>query len=244
MTHDESGRLELLRSGPCVPARYIQEYYGLNWPLPEKADDDFRQQMKSRPARYACQAEECPRYQVEAFLQNNRLMTKKLSAARLGMKEESFTLLLASLPRLGLSRPYEVYPTLILETLRDDLTQNLPDFRYRTVGDHDSHCRRLHQALHDSLGLKIIAEYCHTSIELGEQPPHYAKTIDNITLSPLSVAHQVWLDFGKPISLPADLCSKLFYADNRDALSGCLAGLGEPDGMARYFRQPTDQLHG
>jgi len=57
----------------------------------------------------------------------------------------------------------------------------------------------------------------------------YARDWDAITLEPVSLQYQVWLDLGKPINLRPDCCSTLFYAQERDVLHDYVMGTGEPD---------------
>ena len=50
-----------------------------------------------------------------------------------------------------------------------------------------------------------------------DYPRQFASDFDCVTLAPVSGKHQIWLDFHKPLDLPPDRCSKLFYVENREA---------------------------
>lgn len=105
----------------------------------------------------------------------------------------------------------------------------LPQLRYRTVVRHDSFCERLHQAITKELGIGVEKQPCATSVELSEEPILYSGTIDSLTLWPLSIKYQVLLDFGKPLNLPPDGCSKLTLAENLEELRPFVAGHTTPN---------------
>jgi hypothetical protein len=226
-------RLRLLRS-KCVPKSFLADQFGTEWPPQGDFALDFAGWLQARGRRQLCTEPEESRWLAEAFLQDHRTQALPWAAARLGMKRESLTELLAALPRLGLRRNYELYPGIIDETLSEDLIRSLRGLRLRTFGTHDGFCQLLHEAIRDLVGINIKPEYCATSIEMDEYPKLFAYHLDSISLKPLSVRHSVWLDLGKPFSLAPDRCSKLLYAENRDELKGLLAGSGEPDGIHLY----------
>jgi hypothetical protein len=182
-----------------------------------------------------------PRFHVERFLDVQELDSLKFAAAKLGMQPDSLQDLLPRLPEIGLRTNYEPYTGLGLigRSLSADLTRKLPGLRFKTFGTHDAFCELLHAALSDVLEFEAEPLYCATQEEMAAAENAYrmfASTWDNLTMQPLSVKHQVWLDLGKPLSLTPDRCSKLFYARNRDRLCGHLAGRGEPRNMDVYLR--------
>jgi hypothetical protein len=184
---------------------------------------------------------DCPgglvsRHELEAFLQQRRLVPAKWMAARLGMTLESFGRLANRLPELGL-RParFLPYPDLASETMPEEILSTLPGLRFRTFSDHSSACRRLHAELGDVLdGVAIEPLFCATSERLREHPPEFASFFDCITLDPLSPKHELWLDFHKPLALAPDRCSKLFYAEHRETLRQFCAGGTEPRDLLAY----------
>jgi hypothetical protein len=235
MTPQEEERLEFLKRGACTPLSYFKDYYGLDWPLTSEAGEDFLSWQKRFRKPTTCPEAEPSRYELEAFLQQQRVLPRKWMAARLGMEIDSLDEILKRLPELGLrTQRYLVYPELVSESLEEDLITHLPGLKFRTFGDHDDFCERLHAELKDTIGIEVKKLLCDTSVRLDEYTPSFANNFDCITLKPLSTKHQVWLDFRKPLTLPPDRCSKHFYVTNREILRPFCAGSREPDGLERY----------
>jgi len=233
MTEHEQERFDSLRAGPCVPAAYVQEYYGLPWPLPNEAGEDYAQWAGGLRRPAACGAG-VSRYELETFLQQQKAAPKKWAAAELGMDEASLDRVLEALPRLGMRKQrYVMSGVLVTQPFADDLVANLPKMKYRTFGDHNSFCERLHAELADDYGVQITPLFCATADRMKDYPRQYARHFDCLTLMPLSVRHQVWLDFDKPLNLSPDRCSKLLYLEYQDELKPYCAGSGEPD-LAAY----------
>ena len=169
---------------------------------------------------------------------------KSRCTVRLGMAESSFEILLANLKTLGMQRQrYVVYSDLIAETLSEDLVPNLPGLRFRTFSDHNSFCERLHAELGKKLNIKIEGQFCATSDRMQDYPRLFANDFDCLTLAPLSGKHQVWLNFGKPINLGPDRCSKLFNVENHEALRPFCAGTYEPDDLDGYRHFLEEDAH-
>jgi hypothetical protein len=232
----EQERFDFLRQGPCVPVQYVQDYYGLPWPLADDLHPDFelwRGQLR-RPAD--CGEGNISRYELETFMQQKSVLPKRWLGARLGMKAVSLDRLLSRLKDIGI-RPqrYVVYDDLIAESLSEDLVQNLPGLKFRTFSDHNSFCQWLHAELDKVLGIKVQPLFCETATRLQDSQ-QFASHFDCITLSAVSGKHQMWLDFRKPLNLGPDRCSKLFYAENRDALRPYCAGTQEPDDLEAYMQ--------
>jgi hypothetical protein len=236
MNAEETERFEFLRLGPCVPSKYIRQLFGLEWPFADELLHDFEVWKKSRVnGRARCADANVNRYEVELFFTQRRLLPRKWMAAKLGMHDGSLELIMGRLEDLGLRRQrYNPYPQIVAEELEDDLEAAFPEFRFVSFGDHNSFCTRLHGALERRLDIKIQGLYCATSETLKEEPRWFATTFDNLTLLPLSVKHQVWLDFKKPLSLAPDRCSKLIYAENHEALEPYRAGTSEPPDLDAY----------
>lgn len=246
MDAKEHRRFDLLRTGPCVPPEYVEDYYSLPWPLPAEAGHDFeiwRRAHRRRPT--ACDDGAASRYDLEAFLQQQRIVPKKWMGARLGMTVGSLNEVLSRLQELGM-RPqrYVVYEGLIAESLPEDLIPKLPKLRFRTFADHNSFCERLHADLRAVLAVKVQPLFCATSDRLEEYPRRFADSFDCLTLAPLSGRHQLWLDFHKPLLLGPDRCSKLFYAENREELRPYLAGHEEPDDLDAYTQFFASHVNG
>ena len=148
MTPQEQRHFELLKKGPCVLVEYVNEYYGLPWPLPNDVRPDFEAWQSQLRKRATCEAGSVSRYELETFMQQKNLVPKKWMAAWLGMKDSSFEELLARLKTIGMQpQRYIVYPDLIAESLSEDLVSGLSGLRFRTFSDHNSFCERLHAEL-------------------------------------------------------------------------------------------------
>jgi hypothetical protein len=248
MNEQERQRLAFLSAGPCVPTDYIDEYYGLPWPL--SGDDNVLRQdfdaWRTRLRRRAeCRDGDVNRYELEAFMHQKEVMPKKWMAARLGMTEDSLNKVFKCLPNLQM-RPqrYNVYDCLIANSLYDDLAPNLPGLRFVVFSDEGAFCRRLHAELTKTLSIDVQPLFCETSERLGEEPRQFARDFDCITLKPLSAKHQLWLDFRKPLNLPPDRCSKLLYAENQEALRSHCFGKLDPEDLEEYIHAPLEQASG
>ncbi len=222
-----------------MTTEYLNGYYGLGWPWSGEVQNDFDAWLAQSPRRKRWEEERPSRFLIEGFLRDQRLESTKWAACRLGMNESSFGLILEALPRIGLrKRRYEVYPGLISVSLSDDLDGHLPSMKFRTFGDHRNYCEFLHKDLRTILNVSIQPLWCATSSRLANSPLGYprefARHFDCITLEPLSVRHQMILDFGKPIYLPPDLCSKLLYVQNRSMVEAYHGGSAEPRDIQDY----------
>lgn len=245
MNAQEEQRFGFLRAGQCVPVEYVREYYGLEWPFVGELLADFEAWAGRLRRREQCGGGGVPRYELEAFMQQQRLLPRKWMGVRLGMTAGSLDRLLAHLHEIGL-RPqrYVVYPQLVSEALSEDIVPSLRGLRFRTFSDHNSFCERLHAELAPILGAEVERLFCSTSDRLQEYPRQFANNFDCITLAPVSGKHQMWLDFRKPLSLAPDRCSKLLYAENHEALRPYRAGRQEPDDLAAYEQFLAEQQHG
>lgn len=229
--------LNLISDGPCMPGEYARDYYGLTWPLtPETATalDQYRARSR-RPSN--CPRDAVSRFDIEGLMSHSGVLTRKWMGARLGMTVEAIGRLLDRLELFGMQRQRYVFgPDFVADALHEDLIRNVPGMRFRTFADHNDYCERLHAELNKA-GVPLTHAdrlFCATSTILGEHPRRFALHFDCITLEPLSATHSVWLDFRKPLNLPPDRCSKLFYAEHRERLRPYLAGTSEPEGLAAY----------
>lgn len=220
-----------------VDPSYLEKLHGLKWPMNDAFDRDFARFLTSRKISPPPDGK-VDRYAFEMFLQSQRMASRNEMAAALGMRPESLDAVIPRLGEIGLSRRYDVYEQgfIIDEALKEDLIQALDGLRFRTFGTHDSFCELLHNRLRSTLNDEVEIEglFCKTADRLGEQR-RYASMWDAVNLEPLSVGHDVWLDFGKPIMLPPDCCSKLFYAENQEEMHRHLAGGVEPTGLDAYL---------
>ena len=245
MSPEELERLDFLRQGPFAPLQYIGDYYGLPWPLPDEARADFETWLGQLRRRTTYPDGSVSRVELERFLDRQNVVPKRWMAARLGMQPASLDDLLSQLSRIGMrAQRYIVYPELIDEALSEDLTPNLPGLRFRTFGDHNSFCERLHAELHQVLGISITPLFCATSDRIQDYPRQFAMHFDCLTLEPVSGKHQMWLDFRKPLNLSPDRCSKLLYVENRETLRPYCSGTQEPDDLDQYKHYLEIHCHG
>lgn len=230
MNAGEARNLDELKSS-CATIGFVEATYGIAWPPSEPFAGHFADWCESRRSK-TCDGSRIDRYAFEMLLRTQRLTTRKYASASLGMTPRSLDRVLTGLPKLGLPKKYEVYPGIIDESLSQDLVRFLPGLRFRTFGSHDSFCERLHPILRAANGMEVEPLWCATAQRFGERT--FASTWDNITLLPLSVRHGVWLDLGKPVALPPDRCSKLFFAENYEELKSNLAGRRDPRDIEDY----------
>jgi hypothetical protein len=241
MDDKQRWRLDNLRRRDVDPD-FLLELHGLRWPFERDLRTDFEQWLASLTKRPKLTGDQAPRFYIERFLDVQQLDSLQFAAAKLGMTPDSLAELLPQLPDIGLRNKYELYPGcgLIGRSLSEDLTRNLPGLRFKTFGTHDGFCELLRGALKAStLKFDMRPLYCATQDEMAPAENGYrifASTWDNLTMLPLSVTHQVWLNLGKPLSLTPDRCSKLFYLRNMSELNGALAGMAPPRNMDRYMQ--------
>jgi len=244
MTEQEQHYFDVLRQGPCVSEEYVSGYYGLPWPLPEDVRSDYEAWLSRLKRRHHCGDGAISRYELESFLQQKGVVSKKWMAARLGMNVASLEALLTRLQDIGMrAQRYLVYAELIAESLCEEIVPNLSGLRFRTFSDHNSFCARLHADLDKVLGIQVQPLFCSTSERIQDHPKQFASNFDCISLAPLCGKHQVWLDFHKPLNLAPDRCSKLLYAENREALRPFCAGMQEPDDLEHYASFLAGEQH-
>jgi hypothetical protein len=232
----EQERLSFLSRSQFVPLEFAKDYYGLTWPFAGELKADFDIWASRLRRRANCPDSMVSRLELEAFMQAKSIVSRKWMATRLGMETDSFERLSQRLDGLGLrGGRYLPYEQMASESLSEELVRSLPGLRFRTFGDHNSFCERLHADLRGTLEIDVQALLCATSDELQDYPRQFANVFDCITLKPLSTKHAVWLDFRKPLTLGPDRCSKLFYAANREQLSEYSAGTTEPRDLDYYM---------
>ncbi len=234
MTDEQQRRFDFLRAGPCVPGEYVRDYYGLKWPLAGEPAKLFNHFVGTLPRRWpeACPAGEISRFELEDFMASYQMVTKKWMAASFGMTPGSLDALLDKLDVLGMQRSRYDLGEFVAEVFSDDLPGKLPELRFRLFGSYGAYCKRIHEELRKA-HIDVQPLFCATSEKMGDDPLLYARHFDCVTLEPLSTKHSAWLDFGKPMTLPTDRCSKLFYFNNRSCLAPYAAG-SEPDHPELY----------
>jgi hypothetical protein len=127
--------------------------------------------------------------------------------------------------------PSEDPTAFVGERIDHDLLELFEEFRFRTFSDHNDFCRRLHQAIEVKYELRVEPEFDTTCKLLFKDKNQwdYAHDWDAITLEPVSLQYQVWLDLGKPMNLRPDCVSVYFYVREMERLKNHVAGTGGPE---------------
>lgn len=226
-------RIEAARERRCNFA-FVREYFGLDFASDEALRRDFLFWMRQRRNDEPLSDETVDRWWLEMFLQDRRLLPVKWAALQLGMTQESFMELRRELGQAGPQLMYHPSPDLVGSSFEQDV---FGQFQLRTRPasanghdplHHNSTCQRIHAWIADEFGFVVQPEYCRTSRRVGHQPPHFAKYLDILMLEPVSPVYQVWLDFGKWLTLPPDRCSLYGYAVYQAEVARYLAGREAP----------------
>ena len=233
MTSDQERRFSLLQTEWC-DERFIHELYGIELGKEPKFLKHFQTWVEQRKAVAVRTDGAIHRYRFETFLQTLKLLTKKWGSLCLGMTVASLEELLKKLNATGLVFAY--YPStdptaFVGEKIDHDILELFEEFRFRTFSDHNDFCRRLHQAIEEKYKLRVEAEFDTTCKYLFTDKNRwdYAHDWDAITLEPVSLQYQVWLDLGKPMNLRPDCVSAVFYVQEMERLKGYVAGTGDPE---------------
>lgn len=205
-------RLATLKSEDIDEAQ-VQEIYGLS--ISDRTFEKlFAHWVGLRKGRKPMKGGKISRYSLETFFMQVGLNPIRHAAASLGMTQESLEEVLAQIVDQELLSPTvipELGGQLIASKLDKYLIESLPELQNRTFGDYNSFCRRLHAALKNKLGVTVTPAYCVTSQRLQEANLDYARDICRLTDQPIGLRYALWLNLGKPISLPPDKCSYLVY---------------------------------
>jgi hypothetical protein len=97
-------------------------------------------------------------------------------------------------------------------------------------------CRALHDAIRTELDVKVEPLLCVTSRILDPEEPDVAAAFDAITLDPVGLRYQVWLNTDKPVNLRADVCSLKFYAQHERELRKRILQGSQPNRIDERLR--------
>lgn len=153
---------------------------------------------------------------LELFLQDLGFTSKKGAATALGMKDESFELVLEASVKKGImaeSEAHGLYPEVHVYSSQwvADFHRRFPSLERMTFTSFSSYCRRLHREILEVLEVPVKELTCATSLALSENPPDVGHGIDCITQEPVGLGYQIWLENGKPIQLQPDVCSWITF---------------------------------
>jgi hypothetical protein len=223
MTPEQSKRFDDLK-GPWCTGRLLIELYGIDLQNDGRLLGAFRtwsiRFRRNQPVERQRGGHEFNRHEFETFLQTNGLVPFRWGAVELGMTEDSLRQTLDALE--GDSMPVRLTPPisdqLVEENVVRDLHKWFPTLRGRIFSTHDSKCGALHNAIRAQYGIDVKPLHCVTSQVLDPTEPDYAAVFDAITLDPVGLRYQVWLDFKKPFNLRPDCCSLKLFAQERTLL--------------------------
>jgi hypothetical protein len=230
LTREQRERFEKLK-GPWCSHELILELYGLDLVRDQALQGallSWGERLK-RPGNETVRPGRIHRHHLETFFQIRKLLPLKLAAVRLGMDADSLVRVEEALKERGFYLRSALSDQLVMEPQLREITQFLPSLSSRIFSNHSSFCLRLHEAIAQELNFKVGALRCVTSLALGEEPPQYADEFDAITLEPIGVQYQVWLDFQKPMHLKPDCCATKTYVENQELLRGYLFAGEQPE---------------
>ena len=173
------------------------------------------------------------RHVLETYLGESGLISWKWAAAYLGMSAEQMQMIVDRLEGDGLSTQIRtsVSDQIVRQREAALLFKAFPALRHRNFSTHSQMCRAVHQAVHDAYGIDVAPVYCVTSERLQPNEPDMAAAFDAITLDPVGLRFQVWLETQKPVNLHPDVCSVWFYANNEADLRALVMSGSEPEAI-------------
>jgi hypothetical protein len=229
VTGEERRRLAALKE-PYFDEQMLHERYGFRLLNDTALSGAFRlwgSRIRWRRPLFNQGGAHVDHYALETFFQGARLLPKRWAAARLGMEEESLEDVMGvfrSEDPILLREPTS--PNVVSEDFLDRITRYFPELANTIFADHDDMCSQVHEVLRTAEPFKIEVKplLCVTSEALNEDPPNFAWEFDAITLDPIGLRYNVWLNLGKPMNLRPDACSLRFYAREREALEPFMMG--------------------
>ena len=227
MTPEQRERFRHLQD-PWCSYGLLRELYGIDLSKDQALEAALRSWGHRQERQVLKPGELANRYVLETFFQIMRLLPKKIAAVRLGMNASSLERVEEGLKPQGYLLTSPLSDQLAEESRLRDIVEFLPSMSFATSGSHNDFCASLHEAICIELKLEAEALHCVTSVARGESPVHYASDFDDITLEPIGVQYQVWLNSRKPMYLRPDRCAVKTYAENLEVLRDHLFSGEEP----------------
>ena len=237
--HEVLARLEIIKSRRWFKDQFIK-WYGVDlWASGCSPAAQFKVWASRFDDGSNCMSpDDIDRWKFERFLVAREWLPTNQAALQFGMSVEQFDEVLKGLVSKDLIdekmidiETHGIFPSNFLR----DLPKRLPSFPRKIFTSHSSYVREFHVAIKKDLGLHVVLLVCEASRFLGDSPPEVAYECDIITSIPISISHQVWLDFGKPLALKPDACSVLTYLRHESLLSEYSMG-GPEDGKLESVR--------
>jgi len=225
MTPEERARIEALQRDWITPEE-AKDIVGVNpWdPSFEGVLLAYGQTLRSSPSPF--KDGYVSRFILEGFLQDHRFMTERAASVRLGMTQESFLKVLGALEERGLVPPSRGCPvgTVSFDVV-DNIHQRLPGpHKKQLFISQSDYCAKLHTAIKNQLGIEVDPLYCETSQALKEMPLIYAYDYCRISKEPTGLPNRIYMNFGKPLRLAPDICSRLFFFRHQEELNALVLG--------------------
>lgn len=162
------------------------------------------------------------RIAFERYLKSNNLMPLAFAADRLAIPRETLPGLLNKMAsECYLMADSSWNQGVCATTLPENLPDLLPSFPKRVYTNVTSRIHAFHKAARKDVDDNLMMVETET-LEGGERKPGYNRDI--LTLEPVALGDSVWLELGKPVSLPPDVCSKRTYLEFREQLDDVRMG--------------------
>jgi hypothetical protein len=237
-------RLKALMSPWCT-AELVEDLLGLD--LDVRADPRLVGAMRSWAARFrgddpvvrqTTSGLEVHRHVLEAFLLQNGLISWKWAAIYYGLETQVLQEVVDHLEGRGdlVQIRSGVSDQLVRQREVTSLFRVFPLLRNKVFASHNGMCIALHSAIASDLKIKFTPVSCVTSAVLEPLAPDIAVAFDAITMDPVGLRYQVWLDTKKPVNLAPDVCSLKFYAKYEPVLRPYVMKGGEPENIADKLR--------
>ena len=212
-------------SAPWCTTELIQELLGIDLPADPQLASALRAWSKrfrgdANVERSAGTGRMVHRHALETFLLQNGWVSWKWAAVHLALVEDELKNVVALLEGKGVIPQLAsgVSDQVIRQREAAMLYRLFPATRMKTFSSHSSMCRALHAAIKDELAFDVKPLLCVSSVALEEKEPDLADAFDAITLDPVGLRYQVWLETKKPVNLRPDVCSLKFYAKHENEL--------------------------
>jgi hypothetical protein len=119
----------------------------------------------------------------------------------------------------------ELSSSLVSRSFTSQFHALLPSVASKIFQNHSTRCKAIHAGIRQDLGLDVKPLWCEASRRLDAADRRdYARGFDALTLEPLGLRHQVWLDLGKPMTLRPDACSILTLASFKSIVESIIFG--------------------